>query len=99
MRLTTTQIEQIKTLVAGHLGPEAEVRLFGSRVDDQIRGGDVDLLVASSNAVERPALLSATLAARISRVLRGRKVDVVIDAPNLTRLPIHAVAMSQGIRL
>lgn len=99
MRLTKAQIEQIKTLTAEHFSPEAELRLFGSRADDTGRGGDVDLLIKSLDTVERPALKSAQLAARISRLLHGRKVDVIIDAPNLDRMPIHDVARSQGIRL
>jgi predicted nucleotidyltransferase len=44
MRLTTNQITAIRE-EAGRLDPHAEVFLFGSRVDDSARGGDVDLLV------------------------------------------------------
>jgi hypothetical protein len=29
----------------------------------------------------------------------GRKVDVLIKAPNLKLLPIHSIALAEGIRL
>jgi hypothetical protein len=50
-------------------------------------------------AVTEPAQLSARLAARVSRAMYGRKVDVLIKAPNLLLLPIHSIALSEGIRL
>ncbi len=46
--------------------------------------------------VDNPALMAAQLAARASRVLHGRKVDVLISAPNLMRLPIHDIAFQEG---
>jgi hypothetical protein len=50
-------------------------------------------------AVTEPAQLSARLAARVSRAMYGRKVDVLIKAPNLLLQPIHAIALAEGIRL
>jgi hypothetical protein len=38
-------------------------------------------------------------AARVSRAMHGRKVDVLVQAPNLMHLPIHAIAHAEGIRL
>lgn len=45
MRLNETVREIIKSEVDSQLGPDAVVRLFGSRVDDTRRGGDIDLLI------------------------------------------------------
>jgi predicted nucleotidyltransferase len=73
--------------------------LFGSRVHDDTRGGDVDLLLELDLPVTEPAQLSARLAAQVSRAMYGRKVDVLIKAPNLLHLPIHTIALSEGIRL
>ena len=42
MRLDDKTRKIIKSEVANQLGAEAIVRLFGSRVDDTQRGGDID---------------------------------------------------------
>ena len=99
MRLTAQQTLDIRTLVAQLAGSTARVWLFGSRVRDDARGGDVDLLLEVDSAVAEPALLAARLAAKVSRSMQGRKVDVLIKAPNLLHLPIHTIAMAQGLRL
>lgn len=99
MRLTPQQVERIRAIVAEQAGPDAVVWLFGSRVDDTARGGDVDLFVEVPRPVDEPALLSARIAGRVSRALDDRKVDVVLAAPNLMPLPIHDVAQREGVRL
>lgn len=96
MRLQPRQIAALKRLAEEQFGPQARLRLFGSRLDGQAKGGDVDLLVELPVPVPQPALQSARLAARLSRVLDGRRVDVLLSAPNLARLPIHDIAMRQG---
>ena len=99
MRLTSEQIQAIRTGVAQVAGPGARVWLFGSRLHDQARGGDVDLLLELNAPVDEPAQLAARLSVRISRAMHGRKVDVVVKAPNLMHMPIHTIAMQEGIRL
>jgi predicted nucleotidyltransferase len=99
MRLTTQQASDIRQWVAQLAGSTARVWLFGSRVRDDARGGDVDLLLEVDSAVAEPALLAARLAAKVSRSMQGRKVDVLIKAPNLLHLPIHTIALAQGLRL
>ncbi|ANB03136.1 nucleotidyltransferase domain-containing protein [Ectothiorhodospira sp. BSL-9] len=99
MRLTPQQQTTIRHIVTKHAGASARVRLFGSRLDDTARGGDVDLMVELNEPVDQPALLSATLSAKISRQLQGRRVDVVLSAPNLQHLPIHDVAYREGVIL
>lgn len=96
MRLTDEQVQAIRDSVSAIAGPSAQVHVFGSRLQDDARGGDVDLLVTLPEPVEHPARLSAHLSARISRSMHGRQVDVVLSAPNLRRLPIHDIALKEG---
>jgi len=49
MRLTPTQARVILSCVRQQFGADAQVKLFGSRLDDSLRGGDVD---ASSLNIE-----------------------------------------------
>ncbi len=44
MRLTQQEIQIIKSTVREMMGEKASVWLFGSRVDDSKRGGDIDLV-------------------------------------------------------
>ncbi len=99
MRLTPDQIDVIKTTAQSVLGEEVRVVLFGSRVDDAAKGGDVDLLVECSQPLSEPAVLTARVASRISRAMHGRKVDVLLKAPNLQEHPIHRIALQQGVVL
>ncbi len=99
MRLSLQHAAAIKQLAAELFGAGAQVRLFGSRVDDTARGGDVDLLVELDAPIDQPAWAAAGLSSRVSRLMDGRRVDVVVLAPNLMRLPIHEVALSKGVLL
>jgi len=99
MRLKPHQIEIIRRAVAELAGDDAQVSLFGSRADDNARGGDIDLLVEVQHHVDEPAWLSARISGRISFRLGGQKIDVVLSAPNLEHFPIHYVAKKQGIAL
>lgn len=99
MRLLPEHINLIRATAAEQAGSGARVWLFGSRVDDAARGGDVDLLVEIPVPVADPAPLAARIAGRISRAMHGRRVDVVLLAPNLKRLPIHDEALRTGVLL
>ena len=99
MRLTPTQIHKIKQTAEQTFGPDARVWLFGSRVDDSKRGGDVDLMIETDQVLEKPVLLAARMAARVSRSMQGRRVDVIIQAPGVPLQPIHKAARRQGVQL
>jgi len=99
MRMTTEQVAIIRQATHEVCGEDAHAWLFGSRLDDRQHGGDIDLMVDIPHPVHEPAWLAASLAARLQRRLQGRKVDILLAAPNLKRLPIHDIAFRQGKRL
>ena len=75
------------------------VRLFGSRADDAARGGDIDLMVSTTEPVARSALLAAVLAARLQAALSDQRIDVLVEAPYLQQQPIHQIARCEGVLL
>jgi len=99
VRLTQPQVKAIKSATAEIFGPDTRVWLFGSRADDSRRGGDVDLLVETDQALDDPGRLAARLSARVSRGMYGRHVDVVVRAPGMAEQPRHQIARAQGVRL
>jgi predicted nucleotidyltransferase len=96
MRLTEFQTRVILTIARQVTGGQSRVRVFGSRLDDAAHGGDVDLMLELPEAIDNPALMAAQISAQVSRALHGRKVDVLLSAPNLMRLPIHDMAFREG---
>lgn len=96
MRLTDHQIQVIRQLATQVAGSGSRVRVFGSRLDDNAHGGDLDLMLDLSEPVDNPALMAAKMSALVSRAMKGRKVDVLLSAPNLMRLPIHDLAFKEG---
>ena len=99
MRLTPKEQTTIRETVSALAGPGSRVRLFGSRVDDLARGGDIDLLVEVDHAIAQPTLFSARIGARLQQALGDRRIDVVLAAPNLREQPIHRVARETGVAL
>jgi uncharacterized protein len=49
MRLNRFQIDTINKLATKHFGQAATAYLFGSRTDNQKKGGDIDLLIKNNN--------------------------------------------------
>lgn len=99
MRITQRQAAAIVQLARQLTGLPVEVRVFGSRLNDRAKGGDLDLMVELPEPEANPALLAARLSAKVSRLMDGRKVDVLLSAPNLMRLPIHEIPFRDGRKL
>lgn len=87
--------EQLAIREAIHaVDEEASIYLFGSRVDDAARGGDIDLLVLSS----RIALIAKLgILARLHQQLGERKIDLVVYAD--ASRPFPRMVIEEGVRL
>ena len=78
MRLTSKQIAVIKQKITLIFGENAQVFLFGSRVFDNKKGGDIDLYIVADNhdnLFEKKLLFLA----RLKRQLGEQKIDVVFN--------------------
>ena len=95
MRLTPYQQQAIKKHFLG-VFKEGDIYLFGSRVDDNAKGGDIDLYLVVPNqkglAIKRIEFL-----VKLKRDIGEQKIDVVFDRGK-DRL-IDKIAKEQGIKL
>ncbi|HJB44271.1 MAG TPA: nucleotidyltransferase domain-containing protein [Candidatus Coprenecus merdipullorum] len=78
MRLSKREIEAILQVAEDIYGTDVKVYLFGSRVDDSRRGGDIDLLVRTTS--EKKGILDRVrMAARIKSLIGDQKIDIIGD--------------------
>lgn len=90
MRLSPVQIATIKSTVSAVLGHDARVTLFGSRLDDRLKGGDVDLYVE----MHHPRLMQ-NIRCKIQLDL---PVDLIVK-PVGDASPISRIAKDKGVPL
>lgn len=99
MRLLLPQVENIQRLVANYLGADCTTYLFGSRLDDHARGGDVDLLVETTHAV--PRLVKARLKDALEHHLK-LPVDLIVECRTnpassfVSMIRTEAVSLKEG---
>ncbi|PIX98222.1 MAG: hypothetical protein COZ24_01185 [Hydrogenophilales bacterium CG_4_10_14_3_um_filter_63_21] len=99
MRLTPEQVHIIKGTVARLAGPASRVWLFGSRVDDEERGGDIDLLVESDDVIPNRVSMLCKIEGALVMALGDRKLDILIKDARTPDAPIFQVAHRQGAML
>ncbi len=96
MRLTTDQCHLILATVRRHVGVPHRVLLYGSRLDDQARGGDVDLLIESD------AVMPTLQRARIKNELEDRlhlPIDLIAIQSGREATPFQTIALAQAVPL
>jgi predicted nucleotidyltransferase len=96
MRLTKQQTDTILHTVSRLAGIDAAVYLFGSRLNDQAKGGDIDLLIESGTQ------LSLIQRAQIKMELEselGLPVDIVSKALGVATTPFQSIALSSSTLL
>ncbi|MEA3244104.1 MAG: nucleotidyltransferase domain-containing protein [Pseudomonadota bacterium] len=96
MRLSSQARHVIRDTVREIFGPEATVALFGSRLDDEARGGDIDLLVQSTAPIRERQRKVLTLVARLQMRLGDQPIDVLVLDPETNLQPIHKNALRMG---
>jgi predicted nucleotidyltransferase len=95
MRLKDSEVVAIREEV-GRLDPSAELYLYGSRVDDAARGGDIDLLVVSDTLGFRDLL---RLRMRILDRIGWQQLDLLVRRRDQMDEPFAAMAKESGVRL
>lgn len=100
MRLTNFEIDSIKDVTKLVFGEDATVILFGSRLDNNKKGGDIDLLIRCNERIsfaERYQLKLKFLI-EIKKRIENQRIDVLIESVNLKTRIIDTV-INEGIEL
>jgi len=99
MRLTDTQRRVIREEVQRHFGDKARALLFGSRVRDDLRGGDIDLYIEAAGSVEETLEHELKLYAALQRRLGEQRIDIVAHRQGAPLRVIDEEARRTGIPL
>lgn len=99
MRISQIYIDAIKQYAYSIFGSGTKVFLFGSRVDDSRKGGDIDLYIVPDNTEDRKKLFTKKIAflTQLKSIIGEQKIDVLI-AKDAQRT-IEVEAMRTGIVL
>jgi len=96
MRLSEYQIETIRKETVKAFGPRAVVRLFGSRVDDTRRGGDIDLHIETELPSGEAHRAADRLYVALIRKLGDQQIDIIIHTIGTPVRTIDQMATRTG---
>ena len=96
MRLTQNEVKIIKYNILRDI-KDAKIILFGSRVDDDKKGGDIDIFVETKQIVTLKEQIKILTNFEIDGIFR--KVDLVLKTPSTKDQPIFHTACKEGIQL
>lgn len=94
MRLLLQEVNLLKTKL-NSLCSDAKLYLFGSRVDDSKKGGDIDLLIVSSELSKKDLRL---LRIEFFKEFGEQKLDIVLDDGKFIN-PFNKLILKKAILL
>lgn len=98
MRLSPADISAIKAAVATAFGDTAVVRLFGSRLEDDARGGGTDLHV-EADAPDDEWRARGIFEDALFREIEPQKVDLILSKRGSTPRGFERIAYRDGVVL
>ena len=99
IRLNPLDLQAIRETFDSIFRPEDHLWIFGSRVDETRKGGDIDLFIESSFSPEELYKKKLDFLSALQKKIGEQKIDVVTYHFGASSLPIHQEAREAGIRL
>jgi hypothetical protein len=99
MRLSEFEKESILSLASRHFGTGVQVFLFGSRTNNNERGGDIDLLIRNSNSEHLKVRTKIDFITDLIYLIGEQKIDVVLDNSNSGNSVFLKTIYQTGIQL
>ncbi len=98
MRLTHPEIECLVKATKASFGENADIWLFGSRVDDNKKGGDIDLYI-ETDLEEGTVAAKLEMRGLIWSVFGDQKIDILVRRRSEKPSAMHEIAKSSGVKL
>jgi predicted nucleotidyltransferase len=94
MRLSKDEVKILKNTLYT-LNSDAKLYLFGSRLYDNKKGGDIDLLIVSKTFTKK---LLRKLRVEFFKYFGEQKLDIIVDDGSFSN-PFHKIAYQKAIQL
>ena len=94
MRLSKDEVKILKNTL-NTLNSDAKLYLFGSRLYDNKKGGDIDLLIVSKTFTKK---LLRKLRVEFFKYFGEQKLDIIVDDGSFSN-PFHKIAYQKAIQL
>jgi len=96
LRIDENEIKIIKSTILNYID-DAKIMLFGSRVDDSKKGGDIDIFVQTNHKITLSDEIKILSDLEINGI--ERKVDLVIQTPYKKNQSIFKTALKEWVIL
>lgn len=96
MRISKNDLKTLKSTIKKHIY-DAEIILFGSRIDDNRKGGDIDIFVETKYNITLKDELK--ILSELEKNGISRKVDLIIKTPFKKEQSIFKTILKEGIHL
>jgi len=94
VRLTDEQVSLFKNQLS-KLSQRAKIYLFGSRVDDSKKGGDIDLLIVADDITKRDI---RKVRVAFFKKFGEQKLDILLDDGSFSN-PFHKLVLQKAVLL
>lgn len=85
--MNSDQTQKIRKIARQIYGDDVRVVLFGSRVDDQARGGDIDLLIESPDERRMNFKNKIDFLTALKMAIGDQKIDVIYNYEGTNKAP------------
>ena len=98
MRISEEMAKSLVALARKHIAGNAKVWLFGSRVRDDAKGGDIDIIIEVSS-IENPLQRKIRFRLAFEDIWGEQKLDHQLHDTERDDQPIHEIVRREGILL
>ncbi|HIC10584.1 MAG TPA: nucleotidyltransferase domain-containing protein [Campylobacterales bacterium] len=95
LRISKREIEYLKNTILG-FDSDADIYLFGSRVDRHAKGGDIDILIFSKK-IDRG--IKRKIRVAFYREFGEQKLDIVVERDRYSLSPFVKTILPKAVKL